>query len=64
MAVRQASCAASAEAPVLFRKGDVHSVAAQVVREAPGQGVPVGDLAVTWQRSRCVTLGIGHVLES
>ena len=64
VAVRQVSCAASAEAPVLFRKGDVHSVAAQVVREAPGRGVPVGDLAVTWQRSRCVTLGMGQELVS
>lgn len=44
--------AASAESPVLLRKGDVHSVVARVSSQRPGRGVPSGHLAVTWRRSR------------
>jgi hypothetical protein len=55
--VLEAASSASAAAPVLFRKGDVHTALARLIRQSPGQAVPVGDLEVTWQRSRRAYLG-------
>ena len=43
---------ATAEAPVLFRKGDVHTVIAQILSQRAGRSVRSGRLKVTWQRSR------------
>ncbi|BDA49831.1 probable trafficking protein particle complex subunit 11 at N-terminal half [Coccomyxa sp. Obi] len=43
---------ATEDAPVVFRKGDVHTVIAQVLSQRAGHGLPSGHLAVTWQRSR------------
>ncbi|KAK9904998.1 hypothetical protein WJX75_007420 [Coccomyxa subellipsoidea] len=43
---------ATALEPVLFRKGDVHTVLAQMLSQQAGRNIPSGHLAVTWQRSR------------
>lgn len=43
---------ATAADPVLFRKGDVHTVVAQMLSQQAGRNIPSGHLAVTWQRSR------------
>lgn len=43
---------ATEETPVVFRKGDVHTVVAQMLSQRAGRGLPSGHLAVTWQRSR------------
>ena len=53
----EAASTTSAAAPVLFRKGDVHTALVRLIRQLPGQAVPAGDLEVTWQRSRHAYLG-------
>ena len=52
-AVLEAAPNVSAASPVRFRKGDVHTALARLIRQLPGLAVPAGDLEVTWQRSRC-----------
>ena len=43
---------ATEDVPVVFRKGDVHTVIAQVLSHRAGRGLSPGHLAVMWQRSR------------
>ena len=50
------SSAVSESQPVLFRKGDVQTVVGTILCKQPTSAVSPATLAVTWQRSRCITV--------